>query len=93
MTFRVGQRVACVKVGAWETDDIGPVPAQMPVYGGVYTIDEIVPDDDGTWLRLDGFDCFALWHARHFRPVVERKTDISLFTAMLNPSQVTVDAG
>jgi hypothetical protein len=27
------------------------------------------------------------WPALRFRPVVERKTDISIFTAMLNPSK------
>lgn len=30
--------------------------------------------------------------ANHFRPVVERKTDISIFTAMLNPSKQGVEA-
>jgi hypothetical protein len=30
----------------------------------------------------------APYNARRFRPVVERKTDISIFKAMLNPSDV-----
>lgn len=34
----------------------------------------------------DGFD------ARYFRPIVERKTDISCFKAMLNPSHTEVPA-
>lgn len=32
------------------------------------------------------------FNAQHFRPVVERKTDISIFTAMLNPSKVEMPA-
>jgi hypothetical protein len=33
-------------------------------------------------------DAFA---SKRFRPVAERKTDISIFTAMLTPSKVGVD--
>jgi len=32
------------------------------------------------------------FYARLFRPVVERKTDISVFTRMLNTQRVRIDA-
>lgn len=93
--LRIGQKVTPVAVKS-HPDFKG----QNPVEGTVYTVSwtgihpvygfELIdlveipnPDSEG-WYR--GYT------ASFFRPVVERKTDISVFTAMLNPSQVTVDA-
>lgn len=74
----------------------------LPVKGPVYTVREIDPDTSG------GFVCIRLveivngphigdgmepsFDASLFRPVVERKTDISVFRAMLNASKQPVEA-
>ena len=87
MTFRVGQKVICIKQGGWtslHSSEIGPQ------YGEIYTIEDIEVIPTGTFLTLSeinnppryvGFA--ANFWSVHFRPVVERKTDISIFTAML----------
>lgn len=94
MTFYVGQKVVCVDVGYSETTGH---PARSLKIGVVYTVAwtytsrrgnpgvilaEVKPASD----RARGF------LASRFRPVVERKTDISVFKAMLNPAPDLVDA-
>lgn len=78
----------------------------MPVYGEVYTVRSIFTlgaSKGESLLRLTEIDNSGLapftvgqiepgYPARCFRPVVESKTDISLFKAMLNPSDKRVDA-
>lgn len=91
MTFRVGQKVVCVDDGIkpdwpaylrnaeWRGD--------APVVGQVYTIIRIIASNDGDVLHLAeirrsdtarlewGYDVgYGAWR---FRPIVERKTDIS----------------
>jgi hypothetical protein len=92
MAFRVGQKVVCVNTGPMRSDRGNLLQTRRLVEGGVYTITAVMeaggifgvqvleaePDGATNW----GFI------ARRFRPVVERKTDISIFTAMLNPEQV-----
>jgi hypothetical protein len=74
--FHVGQRVVCVDVKG----------ATCLRRKHVYTCLAIEPE----FLRVD---CCAnpdhenhRWLTRRFRPIVERKADISIFTEMLNPS-------
>ena len=78
MTFRVGQKVVCVH----PVDDL--------VKDAVYEVLAIGLSWRNTQM-LDvndsQFGCLA-FYAWRFRPLVERKTDISIFTAMLNPSKV-----
>lgn len=107
MTFRVGQKVVCVK------DNPGPEIAKFCNIGSqerskrvrrgcVYTIREI----DTRGLDIHGVACLRFdeivgvmkdtrvgpWEsggsfpASHFRPVVEKKTDISIFAALLTPN-------
>lgn len=96
--FRVGQKVVCVD--ARDTNSHG-----LPeiVEGGVYTIRWVGVDDYKLCVRLVEVPRNALappfttppefldwpFYASRFRPVVERKTDISIFTAMLTPSPVS----
>ena len=101
MTFRVGQKVVCVDAGStgkytpWRhSDDVHGLTE-----GVVYTIRAVGSFRglrDNVWLaEIHRPLCAGReypYAAARFRPVVERKTDISVFTAMLNPSQVTVDA-
>jgi hypothetical protein len=98
--FVVGQKVVCVDADpgdgyiGWADDG--------PVEGHVYTITS-VHDHDGdlvVWLaeierhpmarRLWGEECG--YAACRFRPVVTRKTDISIFTAILNGHRIPEDA-
>jgi hypothetical protein len=96
MTFRVGQRVVCVKRDAW-TDALSQLPLEadnFPVFGMVYTVRTIDAAHGNLYLRFEeivnaprnyvnGLDECNFWAAR-FRPVKE--TDISIFTAMLAPT-------
>lgn len=88
MTFRVGQKVVCVdnkphKGCAFLGD--------RPVEGEIYTVRKT-----GLTSWIDGRPGIlvaeirnlhdACFWADRFRPVVEKKTDISIFEAMLAPS-------
>ena len=89
MTFRVGQKVVCVDT---RSDHRGSCEL---IQGEVYKIASMSPSKTlgGAFIRVAGGPHYG-WHQSRFRPVQERKreTDISVFLAMLNPSQVTVDA-
>lgn len=90
--FYVGQKVVCVD------DRLTPgrlwADSVPPVEGGIYTIVSIVTNDSGNEALVlaeaprgpmsRAFGAYG-YHSRRFRPVVERKTDISLFQRMLNP--------
>lgn len=82
--FRVGQKVVCID------DSVNPygVLATYPKKGVVYAVRGVHPDGDAIFLDsiinplIGGREpCFLNYR---FRPVVERKTDISIFKAMLN---------
>lgn len=87
--FYVGQKVVCVND---DPDNYGrPV---IVVKGQVYTVSRAFD-----WLGVRALLFVEVspggepgWCASRFRPVVERKTDISIFTAMLNPSDKRVEA-
>lgn len=94
MTFRVGQKVVCIRSDfKWKRT----VPPNLPIKGRVYTVRDILPTDE--WgppaLRLIELinpiatfayePCFSF---TRFRPIVSRKTSIEIFTRMLKPSQV-----
>lgn len=86
--FRVGQKVVCVTAtGARNVREgevytvrwSGDFPGRSGLDGSIVTKGVILVEVEADGL---GFD------ARRFRPAVERKTDISIFKAMLNPSRV-----
>jgi hypothetical protein len=89
--FHVGQKVVCVNAAkSYPTDDLE--------YGHVYTIRSLVTEvlfQEGraTGVKLNEIkrssevDSDVFWVLERFRPVVERKTDISIFTAMLTPAK------
>lgn len=92
MAFYVSQKVECVDDGP--SKFTGIVAGDLK-RGDVYTISAVgrhcshpvvwlVEKDPGP-----GHYCFD---ARRFRPITERKTDISIFKAMLNPSKQEVSA-
>lgn len=90
MAFYVGQKVVCIHEP--RASQIAKWPgSHWPHKGGVYTIRAINVWPTETLLRLAELDNshFTIsriepgFDASHFRPVVERKTDISIFTKML----------
>jgi hypothetical protein len=83
----VGQKVVCVDASEWES-------MRTIKHNGIYTIASVTRHHNMDAVHLAevpsvlGFP----YYAYRFRPVVERKTDISIFTAMLNPSKRRVSA-
>lgn len=91
MTFRVGQKVVCIN-GEWNHDSLNhPRKGDVCTIANIYDPTRPPPYLQCSYLGLVEFPV-AHYAGDYFRPVVERKTDISVFLAMLNPSQVTVDA-
>lgn len=101
MAFYVGQDVIYVGRARkfWEriADMIFPKPpGEKPEVGKVYKISRIFYRTQcielvGIYSPGNAFWCEGFM-MEGFRPAVKRKTSISIFTAMLNPSPVTVDA-
>lgn len=87
--FRIGQKVVFVNgegvANRWHKENMLDV-------GKVYTIDTIVDfgPDQGIGLCVDGSR--RAWQHWRFRPLVTRKTDISVFQAMLTGQKVGVPA-
>lgn len=94
--FYVGQKVVCVDDGHYHAS----YPFEKPVKGRVYTVSRVYEaDDDGeVMLCLDELDqpgnheWYQGDHSYAYRPVVERKTSIEIFKAMLTPKTEQVSA-
>lgn len=91
MSFHVGQKVVCVDAAP----DAGKrwVSSEQPVVGAIYTVSAAEFTSPINGRRCIGIaELSAPRSGGHrtsrFRPIVERKTDISIFTAMLKPQQV-----
>lgn len=103
--FEVGQKVVCVEAEAsckyMPPGIISNRDLDELAEGAVYTIRKIgvVYGDLCVWLDEITRPEHVFWggeapyDARRFRPVVERKTDISVFTAMLHraPADLLAD--
>ena len=90
MSFHVGQKVVCVDT---ESPIIRGHPGQLRrlTKGAEYTIAAMRrdPATDIPALQLDECPHDHWWfQAKRFRPVIERKTDISIFTEMLKPREL-----
>lgn len=94
MNFRIGQKVVCIK----KNRDTPPAGEVQPCVGGIYTVRGIV--DWGEWgvgLYLQEIHNSPIdtkvgivertFSVRRFRPAVERKTDISIFTKILDTTK------
>jgi hypothetical protein len=102
VTFRVGQKVVCVDDEAHQK--FTPFPARSDLEGlaegEIYTVSYVgvrlgvkvvrILEIKRSWNSFIDEENF--YAAARFRPVVERKTDITCFKEMLTPSPVTVDA-
>jgi hypothetical protein len=100
VNFRIGQKVVCIWQYSRGMDDCPSIPQK----GQVYTVRGFSdapyrPDELAIYLEEvvnPPFDYSPGWDwtgepsfmACRFRPVVERKTDISIFTEMLGPNKV-----
>lgn len=86
--FQTGQKVICiVESHYWETFD-WPAPEKGRIYT-VSGIDSVAPLS--LHLRELSLGVPSYW-AVGFRPVVERKTDISIFKALLQPNNIRENA-
>ncbi len=92
--FRIGQKVECV---GYDGPDIGdPDPCvDALVIGAVYTVANVFVTPCGDLhLELDELpapeteEYFAGFQAADFRPVVEKKTDISVFEEILRRESI-----
>jgi hypothetical protein len=92
MTFRVGQKVACLIEPSDKIKREYP-GAVWPVKDGVYTIRSMFQFKGKTLLRFLELDnSGSTWngiergfHSKYFAPIVSRKTDISALKALLVP--------
>lgn len=108
MTFRVGQKVVCVDAGKTPGINARGRAADYLKEGRVYTVRWVGECPHEPWRKLGvnirlaevnrGGDAERPeWNdfpfrATRFRPIVERSTDISIFTAMLTPKKTRVRA-
>jgi hypothetical protein len=87
--FYVGQKVVCVvKYKRLYEAQHGPSDAPFPAEGSIYTIAHIEPARSPKWgaewfVNLSDLGWCAQYDVRAFRPLVERKTDISIFQSIL----------
>jgi hypothetical protein len=95
MTFYVGQKITMSRpIPPWFERPEGIV---LPEFGIIYTVRDLEVYDDSEWLRLDEIrNHDVMEHGRliepwfetvGFRPVVERKTDISVFAELLDTTK------
>lgn len=88
MAFHVGQKVVCVNDG-WRLV-AGPKAIAEVRKGDVLTVHSVL--ERGAKCFLHFREATHGYDANCFRPVVEPKTDISIFTAMLKPKKATEPA-
>jgi hypothetical protein len=96
MNFQAGQKVVCVDAG-FDNEPGRRWLADPPIEGQVYTVRRVLLVDSYNGREqgvvLDEIKNLPTWgysyRATRFRPVVERKTDISIFTRMLTPKKQT----
>jgi hypothetical protein len=91
MSFHVGQKVVCIRADC----DAGKYWGlqEKPVLGEIYTVSAAEFISPITGRRCIGIAELSPppsggYRTSRFRPIVERKTSIEIFTAMLNPSKV-----
>jgi len=102
--FRVGQKVVCINDtwNEYHAQVVRALDVVLPVKGEIYTIRSIIVRPHRSDLLLheiinpiieyDIGPAEQHFNVLRFKPVVERKTDISIFKAMLNPSKEQVSA-
>lgn len=101
--FVVGQRVVCINddFGWFEIDGFS-IPTRCPMINEVLTVSGLIVSDTGNVCcsfeeierrQVDGpLSAEIYWEYVCFRPLIDRKTDISIFTDMLTNVGEPVDA-
>lgn len=101
MTFRIGQRVVCINGvfidKRWYHCETQPREGEIYTIRGFPPQNYMTPPDTEPLYYLEEIvntpvlwesGVFELaWPHRRFRPLVERKTDISIFTKMLDTAK------
>lgn len=84
MTFHVGQKVVCID-SAWMLWNGKPAHSGfLPRKGSIYEVaDVITVFAECTYVRLCEASWDEIYEASAFRPVIDKKTDISIFTEIL----------
>lgn len=102
MTFHVGQKVVCISEFE-ESEAAKYFGVALPIVNDVYTVRNLVLCDEGELgLRVAEITNPEVTHRcgtyaepafsyRCFRPAVEKKTDISIFTDLLIPTKEFVN--
>lgn len=93
--FRVGQKVVCVDASSPPIRGTQRDLKRYLVKGGIYTIDALRLDPLTLLpaVHLEEAPDFWWWfQAKRFRPIVERKTNISIFEAILKGAKIKEDA-
>lgn len=100
--FHVGQKVVCIDDSpcyGWPCPlrlrQVYTVKSVQHVFGrykGVRGWFDTVSVHEANGLTAGGWEHQDGFAAQRFRPVVERKTDISIFQAMLEPKKARADA-
>lgn len=86
-TWRRGMKATLIEEnGYWLNVDQGK-ETDGPAFGDIVTVSDTFTDETCTWLWFEEWSNEENYDSEHFRPVIERKTDISIFTAMLHPSR------
>lgn len=88
--WHIGMKVECIADAIGKVTDLG-----LPMFkkGQILTISGYdYKEPYGVFLCFKECDPRQFGHESGFRPIVSPKTDISIFTAMLNPKKQVVDA-
>jgi hypothetical protein len=86
--FYVGQKVVCIKIGCWDYNE-----DPRPKFGEIVTIRGFDTHEERGLLFEEYYTKCVYRYDRtevgfdqcRFRPLEEKKTDISILTALLNP--------
>jgi len=93
--WHVGMKVVCIEPDKFGRLTEGRVYTLTSIRAGDFT-DAITrapaSNEIGVVVAEAEPHCGGYFRARKFRPAQQRKTDISIFTAMLNPQKQVVDA-
>jgi hypothetical protein len=103
-SWHVGMKVVCTydyDVASLRARGTYCARCSFPVRNGIYTLRRIGSIEGHVAILLAeivnpigdirlGFNGESGFYAKHFRPAQTRKTDISIFTAMLRPIKETV---
>ena len=82
--FHSGQKVVCVN-----SEDAGALAFQtILIKGNIYTVYDVYEYDNNIYVRLEetGTKRGNGWFHWRFRPLIEKKTDISVFKKLENPT-------